>query len=244
MKAPIILIIAIYSCSFFSGKQENNIRGFKITENFPLINDKGKVLRYDTFSTNIYYYKNQVLYYSSYHFDSTANDILITSEKRHYYFVYTKGKRYGYKYDKHKGIFEIKGLIDSSLNNEWTSKISFSPILSGSKMTQRIRSYNSDSGILNVEYTIKGINDTSMSGIFSLWFNDKIKGIDYSLSSELDSMNNAKLCKVRILNNPRYIKEYNFSLEKIEQAFDLEEIKIKNEKELLYYFERNEKQQL
>ena len=111
-------------------------------------------------------------------------------------------------------------------------------------MTQRIRSYNSDSGILNVEYTIKGINDTSISGIFSLWFNDKIKGIDYSLSSELDSMNNAKLCKVRILNNPRYIKEYNFSLEKIEQAFDLEEIKIKNEKELLYYFERNEKQQL
>jgi len=241
MKTFLALAIIIYSSIIVCHKGNDSIRGVKITENFPVINDKGNVMGYDTFSTNIYYYKNQVLYYSSYHFDSTSNDSLLTSETRYYYLVFTKGKTYGYQYDKYKPVFEKKVLIDSALRQEWTSLIGFYPIFSESNLTQSLKNFNKDSGILNETYSFTAKSDTSKSGTCSLWFTKKINGIDFSLSKYLDSLNKMKLFKVRILNNPRYLKEYNITIDKIEQAFDLDEIPIKNEKELLYYFERDEK---
>jgi hypothetical protein len=233
------LIAVFFSCSSVTNQEKkNDITGIKVTENFPILDPKGKLIRYDIYHTNIYYYKDLVLYKSDYGFDSVVNDITFKQERRDYYFVYRKGNNTGLLFDSNKHIFEKRVLTDSILNKEWCNGLNFYRSYADNLITPISSNEIPDSGIVKKMFSFKGVKDTGLSGIVSFWFSNKLNHIEYSLSKELDSIYKKKLYKIRITNNPRKFDGYDFALERIDQAFDLEEIPVTNKKELLKYFEK------
>lgn len=124
------------------------------------------------------------------------------------------------------------------LKTEWCQSINIYQGFLDNSLTLISSRSVPDSGILNKAYSFRGIKDTGRSGTCSLWFTDKLKNIEYSLSKELDSANKMKLYKVRIKNNQQYFKDYNYTLDSVEQEYDLEEIVIDNKLKLFGFFQK------
>lgn len=232
------LFIFFYSCNAVVSKgkisqNQDDIRCFKVTQNFPMINNKGKLVAYDTMVAWVYYRKNQILYHSAYDF---YLDTIQTPEVRYRYFVYTNGNIYGSLFDKSKSEFNKNVLVDSVLKTEWTMQFSFYPF---TNYNVKLISVNKKSTTETIEeiYSFKGIKDSSISGTFDFIFSNRFKKGGFSLSKQLDSIKNMKLYKVRIINNSRDIKEEGIILDRIEQAWDLEEVFIKNYDEISMYFD-------
>lgn len=183
----------------------------------------------------IYYYHDQILYYSSYTFNlHTSFDAPPIQEIRYRYFVYTKGKSCGFVNDKYKSEFNKRVAVDSMLKMEWTTQFGFYPF--NCNVVFISENKNANTGELHERYSFKGGNNNSMSGTIDLYFSSRLKISEFSLSKELDSMKNMKLYKVYIVNNSRFIKEHNITLDKIEQGWKLEEIPVSNREEILNYF--------
>ena len=215
-----------------------DIKCIKVSEVFPFINNEGKLTKYDTPVVKIYYYNGITLYNLIYHYSYTENGIMHTNEDRNYFFVHKKGDAFGYSYDEHKSKFGVRLSADSMFKEQWVTANQQYPIFTQNTVTLISSVQNSDSGTLHELYSLKGKKDTAMTGTISLSFTNKIKGIDYSLCRELDSIKNMKLYKIKIINNSRYMKDYKITLDKAEQAYDLEEVPVENREEILDYFER------
>jgi len=243
LKTITIVTILFFSCCNLSSKKhkenQNEIKGIILTDNFPLIDKTGKLESYDTLVTKIYYYRDLTLYQLSYHYDSSVENVSLKSETRHHYFVHKNGDVYGYDYDEHKPQSGSRISADSLFKKEWCMLINPYPILIKNNVVLISSQQNADSGILEETYLIKGKSDTTMSGTVFLSFSNTLKNIDYSLSRELDSIKKMKLYTVRMVNNSRYIKDYNITLDRIEQRYTLKEIPvIINYSEIKGYFDR------
>lgn len=235
-------IFLIYiCCNLFINKSENitncdSIRSFKVTQTFPIINNKGKLLSNDTMIAWVYYYRDQILYNSAYEFNfNNSGGIIERTELRYRYFVYTKGCMYGSLFDKYESQYNKQVLVDSVLNAEWTVQSIFDPFINNS-LTLLSTNKDMHSGKLNEKYSIRGKEDTSINGTVELNFSSTMGKGGFSFSQNLDSIRNMKLYRVFIVNNSRYIKEYGITLNRIEQFSDLEEVPVKNREEILKYF--------
>ncbi len=237
----VFILFAICSCS--SVMKKDGIRGVKITSTFPFIDGKGKLVYYDTSVVKIYYYQDKIIYNSSYHFNYTPENFMIRADEiRYYFFVYTKGMQHGLLFDKHKSAFGIKVLADSMVKKEWCNNIDIYSNFKKSEVNEIYHTQNEDSGTISKMYNFKLKTDTAFNGTVLYGFTNKMKNIPYSFSKELDSLNNMKLYKVNIVNNSRYIKEYNLQLERMEEMYSIENIPILNSKELMQFFEYDRKQ--
>ncbi|MGG9962031.1 hypothetical protein [Ferruginibacter sp. SUN106] len=234
------VVLLIYSCSSTKIKKSESaaIRAVKISHNFPFIDKNGKLLRYDTGSNvNVYYLRDQVLYRDFYSWDSYVNDTLIKSEIRESFFVYSKGKTYGYFYDKNKAEFDRRLLIDSMLKEQWYNQSGFSNV-AFFKVSEQ---YNSGLGTLDKTYLTTGKVDTTMRGTTTFFYTSHLNWVDYNLVKKSDTINKMKLCKVRSVTYGRYMKEYNMTLDTIVQLSEMKEIPVINPQEILYYFDREKK---
>ena len=222
----------------------SDIKCVQVKEVFPFIDNNGKLYKYDTPMVKIYYYQDISMYRFGYHYDSTSNGKLIISEYRNHYFIHKKEDTFGYNYDEYKSKFGVRLSADSMFKEQWVTANQQYPIFTQNTVTLISSVQNSDSGTLHEVYALKGKKDTAMTGTISLSFTNKIKGIDYSLCKELDSIKNMKLYKIKIVNNSRYMKDYKITLDKAEQAYGLEEVPVENREEILSYFERYKKDSL
>ena len=233
-----VALMFIFSCGSLMHKKKDIIRAIRVSQNFPFIDSTGKLLGYDTTqNVNIYYYGDQVLYRDFYKWDTYVDGIRVKAEIRESFFVFTKGKTFGYLYDTTKKAFEIKISVDSMLQKQWYNYTNYS----SASLTQLSEQYNADSGILCKVFTIKGKQDTTMTGSTFLWYTNRLPWVDYALIKEVDTVKNMKLFKTRDITNSRYLKEYNITLDTIEQTFDMREITVTNPEEILYYFDREKK---
>jgi hypothetical protein len=240
-KFYIISSFLFSSCGFLKSSQtpKINITGVKVTQAFPIINNKGKLEGYDTSSSYIYYNKNLVLYKLPYQYNSfNTNGILDTSETRYHFFVYKKGDSVGYDYDIHKFPSGIRITTDSIFKQAWVIQNKVYPIILDNKSTLISKHENRDSGMLYELYSIKGKTDTTRSGSIFLGFTNRLKNVNYSLSEELDSINKMKLVKVKIVADERYFKDYNVTMDRYEISRWMEKISGDNDKKILDYFQR------
>ncbi|MBK7885348.1 MAG: hypothetical protein IPJ81_17370 [Chitinophagaceae bacterium] len=77
-----------------------------------------------------------------------------------------------------------------------------------------------------------------------LYFSNKVKDISYTFSRELDSIKNLKLYKIEVGNGEKYIKEKRIILPKMKSVIEFKQINIINPKDILYRFERFEKDKI
>jgi len=239
LKVTGIIIMVIYSCGFNNkhAKEKSQLRAIRVTQNFPYVNNQGKLLGYDSTSVNIYYFGDQVMYSDFYQWDSLVQGVSVKTEIRQNFFVFEKGKAHGFFYDKHKSEFDRKVLIDSMLQQQWYNQTGY--LFDFEKL--QLAHYNTDSGILSKKYDTKGTRDTTMKGSAFLQFSNKLTWTDYSLAKIFDTITGMKLCRINTTTNSRYLKDHNITLDTITQIFYMEEIAINNEKEILYYFDREKK---
>jgi hypothetical protein len=67
-------------------------------------------------------------------------------------------------------------------------------------------------------------------------FSNKFPKLDVSLSKELDSITNMKLYKVHTVSFPKFIKDFNVTVDQFVLGNELREIPITNKKEIMKYF--------
>lgn len=250
-KYSILLTLIISGCSSITIKDNDKIRAIRVYENFPNIDKTGKLLGYDTFYTNIYYYRDQVLYNDFYHygplelyFEKFKNKNAAKPQIAQNFFVLTRGKTYGYFYDRNDTVFDKKVLADSMFKTEWWNMFQFKKIFLESRVSLLSQKQDVAKGTMEKLYAFRGIADTSFTGEWLLGFSNKMQGIEYSLSKEQDTLAGMKLCKVNVVNHSRYVKECKMTFDEIVQGFKIEEIPVTNPDKILFYFQRERKYNL
>lgn len=210
-----------------------------VTQVFPEFDLKtGKVLGYDTSSASIFYNKDTLLFKLPYFYKESWNDTFKISGTRYHYFVYRRGNSSGVDYDDNK--FPNGRFIptDSALKHEWVAHPDIYSMIKNNDATLISKKKNKNSGELFEVYSIKGKTDSILSGSLLLSFTKGLKNIPYSLSNELDSIENMKLYKATIILDERYFQDYNITMNKYEISYLLEEIPFINEDEIMNYFVR------
>jgi len=213
----IIVMLFFFAVVMFSCKPGDKIRGVNLTQTFPNITEKGKLTDYDTMSVQIYYHNNQELIRTPYYYTTESS-----TKTLYRFFLFNKGDKNGLMYTNNVGK-EVS--VDSILKKSWITNFDFYHLFKDSLVTLLSSSSPARDSLFEV-YRIKGKIDTNQKGIISLNFSKKLRGLDFSLAKQLDSIKNMKLCKVNIINDARYIKEYNWHLDRVEQEWTLSEIPV------------------
>ena len=229
------------SCGTHAGSNMNtndSIRCIIVSQVFPLLDEDGKFTIYDTPSIAIYYYRELTAYKFAIRSDTLENGKLVNSAYHNRFFVYKKGNSFGYVYDSTVKP-GTKVLTDSMFKNIlWCEANNLYAGFSDNNIVLLSSYRNKDSGTLHEFYTYKRRSDSTMRGNFSLSFSDKIKGIDCSLSKELDSIKNMKLYNVRMEGYIQYPKEGKIISVTLRSVNTLRETAITNHAEVLSYFKR------
>jgi len=243
----IILVLLVCSYCVQPGKKsahiDNTIRSVVVSEVIPFPDKNGKFTIYDTLTIPIYYYQGLTAYKLIYRLDSLDSlGNLIGSQNRYHFFVYKKDDIFGYIYNSFDSKVATKVSADSMLKHGiWCEA---NNLYSGfsQNIIQLVSTYsNKDSGTLHEFYVYRRKNDSTISGNFSLSFSDKIKGIEYSLSKELDSLKGMKLYNVKMEGHIQSQKKGKIVYDTLRTVDDLKEIVIKDSIEILQYFTRYKK---
>jgi len=242
MKYNIWLVcIWILSCSLNKQKDQLPISCIEGTNLFPKIDTSGKVSGYDTGIVRAYSYGNMRLLETTYFSHEYRPDRSFISEKRTHRIVFEKGSEYGYDYDDKRVPVRRKVKMDSVFNYEWITANRIYPIVARNltKITSKIE--DKDAGTLAVEYEILNKNDSSVMGYLKLLFCKNFAKNDFSLSKELDSVYNSKLCRSEIVALPQYAKERNSRMPGYTVINTLKEIPEFDKQSILQYFKESEK---
>jgi len=246
----LLIVLTSLSCGYrftkekVSFQQQENICCIRVYREFPIIDLKGDVVRYDPFESRIYFWKHQVMY-QTYHYHAISN----TPEEAenpdykyvYYSFIYSPGKEKGVLCDSANLLSKRVVPVDSMLLNEWAAKTNFDFLFKESNATLISTTVN-PSGEKEDVYSFVGKKDSTMTGRFTLnYCKNKFEGINYSFSRELDSVNNMKLYKVVVVNDARYLPGSTFHIDKLTIPYTLEEIPVANEAEILKLFDLESK---
>lgn len=251
----IFTVVLIQACSVtVSKKTETQLTGVRVSQDFPMIGHTGKVINLDTSTVEIYYYKNQILYkigvdYFPKVYNLNDPDTAYFSDTRnlktrYYYFIYSKGDKYGYISNEDKKFDLEKAPVDSVLRNQWFlqrkvnyTKDSVSKFIIGTIYETK----NFDSGIFRKYLLFVPKEEGKTSGTDYWEFRDELKKFPYSISPELDSMYNSKLCKTISVSFPKYFKKQDFMLDTVKTFFNMEEIKNIDTGKIMNYFRLGKK---
>jgi hypothetical protein len=241
MKVNYIIILFSITCCSNSSLKTSEITSEKVTQVLPNLDNENKLMSYDTSSVQMYFYKNLVLYELSYRFDSIVNNKTLISEDRTHYFVYEKGKTFGFDYDEHKSIYKKRISLDSIFKFEWIAQNKLYPLFLDNPTLLVSSHKNQDSGTLHEKYIIRYKNDTSTTGTCSLSFSNNLKDVRYSISKELDSIKNMKLYSFKTERYAGYIQ--GIYVDAYITSTLLEKVSVSNPKKIMSYFNMYRKEE-
>ena len=232
-----------YCRSFCSHENDDKVKGIIIETQFPDLtldssNNKWVVSKYDPLYTRIYYYKNQTIIQSNFYYRKIKlgeDPKNIKYYSRYYSFIFSDSSDKGVLCDSNSLSNTKIVNKDSMLAKEWAFKTASENILEDN-FHRLISSKINRDGDIEEYYSATNKKDTSMTGSILLVFSkEKVKGFDYSLSYDLDSIRKMKLVKTIYVNNARKLSEY-MSIERMELSTELKEIKVENREDLLRMF--------
>ena len=198
--------------------------------------------------TKIYYYKSQVLLQLNYEYRKLDFGGLNEEEKqkladstpyqiRYFTLIYSSHTNKGWRCDSNNVQSGRIVNKDSLLANEWIGLQQKSDILKENYHTL-ISSAKSKEGDITEEYRFKNKKDTTMTGTVILVFSNKQFGAtEFSLAKETEAQKKMKVIKMIVINDARYIPPTNTYIKRMEIPFELKEITITNEEELIKMFE-------
>ena len=249
----LFVLLAFFNCHNIKVAKKDKIRGIIFERIVPdIYRDSLKnqyiLSNFAPYYTKIYYYKDQVLLQSSYEYRSlnfeglNEDEILKLSARtpfqiRYFSLIYSNDSNKGWRCDSNNirsGRIVNK---DSLLAHEWISLQQKYDIWAENYHTL-VSSTTSKDGNVTEEYRFKNKKDTTMTGTVILVFSNKLFGAtEFSLAKETEEQKKMKVIKMIIINDARHVPPKNVYIERVELPYELKEIKITNEEELIKMFE-------
>lgn len=249
----LLTLVVFFNCHSINITQEDKVRGIIIERLEPdfhwdRLKNRYTFSNFTPFYTKIYYYKNQVLLQFNFEHRSLHFEGLNEHEKqkladstpyqiRYFSLIYSSNGNKGWRCDSNNvksGRIVDK---DSLLAGEWIGLQQKYDILKASYHTL-VSSTNSKDGNITEEYRIKNKKDTTMTGTVVMVFSKKEFGLtEFSLAKETEDERKMKIIKMIVVTDARYVPPTNAHMERLEIPYELKELVITNERELIKMFE-------
>ena len=195
-------ILLFNACSRQPSKAVRPDRAIRLIYNLPILNLDEKFVNY-TDSFDIFYWDSLVLYRFPTYFDSTwvtfnddgeiIDEKLLKTETRMQYFIYRRGAKRGQLYRPAEGKY-LKLSVDSFRAAKLFAGIKLYDAVNDSL----ISSGKLPDGNIYEVYLPKVKYDESYNDTTFFYYTGKLKGVEFSLSPELDSIKGLKLYKARL----------------------------------------------
>ena len=186
-------------------------------------------------SVAVIHYKNYALYeFEDIH--TIQNDSSIIDKKVINRYFLLKGKeKHGYYYDSLNAKNGKRVSTDSILSKKaYYNQTFFIP-----SIMQLISSKKNQNGYKLIEkYKCKSKVDHTYPDTMIVYYSNKMKGINFTLSKDLDSIKKMKAVKLRALFNSQFIKGYPKKIPQYEYKFELKEDSISNLKKYQDFIEK------
>ncbi|URM38890.1 hypothetical protein [Flavobacterium anhuiense] len=186
-------------------------------------------------SVAVIHYKNYALYeFEDIH--TVQNDTAIIERKViNRYFLLKEKEKYGYYYDSLNAKNSKKARTDSILGEKaYYNQTFFVP-----SIMQLISSKKDQDGYILIEkYKCKSKIDHTYPDTTIVFYANKMKGINFTLSKDLDSIKKMKVIKLRAIFNSQFIKGYPKKIPQYEYKFELKQDSISNLKKYKDFIEK------
>ncbi len=202
--------------------ENDSITAITVSRSFPWMTNDGKLLSYETEKAFIFYKQDLVLYKIPYvHKIFKLSDSSIYEvdkvEERTKYFICQKGSPIGYFTDSSLNIYFLQCPTDSLTIQFWPMHPFMGSVFDKNDfhLIDSLTYCKENSHYKT--YSFQNKTDASQKGTYYLEYTDSFPVVDYSISPRLDTANGMKLTNIEILNEARYIKEYNVTIDAVKQ---------------------------
>ncbi len=249
----LLALISFFNCHSIKSIQKDKVRGIVFERMEPdmywdSLKNKMIISNFIPYYTKIYYYKNQVLLQFSFEHRSLNFEGLNEDEKqkladrtpyqiRYFSLIYSNNGDKGWRCDSNNAQSGRIVNKDSLIATEWIGLQQKFDILKESYHTL-VASTTSKDGNITEEYRFRNKKDTTMTGTVVMVFSKEQFGLtEFSLAKETEEQRKMKIIKMIVINDARYVPPTNTYMERLEAPYELKEINITNEKELIKMFE-------
>ncbi|MDP5201020.1 hypothetical protein [Flavobacterium sp. DG2-3] len=190
-------------------------------------------------SVAVIHYRDYALYeFEDIH--TVQNDSAIIAEKAINRYFLLKGKeKYGYYYD----FLNTKNGKRVSTDSILSKKAYYNQTFFIPSIMQLISSKKDQNGYKLIEkYKCKSKVDHTYPDTMIVYYSNKMKGINFTLSKDLDSIKKMKAVKLRALFNSQFIKGYQKKIPQYEYKFELKEDSISNLEKYKHFIEEKIKE--
>lgn len=217
------------------------IKGYRIYREFPVIDTTGKVEKYLSYETRLYFLENKRLLQTVYyHADMKSLEELRNPGYKPVYYslVYSIKNKIGLLGDSNDVHSFRKVPVDSVLKKEWIYIPDNFGYLKNDIRSSPLGVQEMDGNTMSFTFSFVGLKDTAMKGIYTLFFSkdESLRNFEYSFSPHFDSMYKMKLTGVVTEYYPRYFPNEKYLLGNVRIPYFMEEIAINNREELRRLF--------
>jgi len=198
------VIVVMLSWSFIKMNDPKEITKTYICDIMPIVKTDGNVIPIQD-SVAVIYYKN----YALYEFEEACmvydDTILVKRTIENRYLLHNKKELYGYYYDAIDAKIGKRVRVDSILKKRAGYGQSF---YFPTKMVLIDSQKNKGGYELIEKYKCKAKIDFTYPDTLIVYYTNKLKHVDFTLSKILDSVKKIKVQKTRVLFNPQFIGDY------------------------------------
>jgi hypothetical protein len=191
MKAALILRLSIVLNPLLCSCNADIISKESLTCVMPILNQHNAAVLFENtfYKTN---YNNVIIYEFPHNNITHTNGVVLTNDITYDYFVFSKADKYGFMLDSLNDNFTKKLLVDSVLTEYALQSLDIDTF-----STFIMSSDNVPVDNYNIIKKTK-LNDAAIDSAY-FYYNKNLKGLNYSLSHKLDSINKSKLFKVELI---------------------------------------------
>lgn len=237
---PVFLSLISISFIFWShtNRLSNDVTHLRLTAGLPFLNliDNKVKVTYLKDTIDIYYYKNNVLYFFPYIEQNQMRDSILVEERKYSCFLFDKDSCLGYFFGSLEGNFNAKKLpVDSVLTKRGHYGMDF---YLDDKCTYIENVIDSDGIVMEKYYDKDNILNIFYHDSIYVYFDKRLNGIGLSISKSIDKMKNQKLCKIRLIYNEKFYQKIHKILPKREMYFEIKKIENNNPTETINFIEK------
>ncbi|SKA15341.1 hypothetical protein [Sediminibacterium ginsengisoli] len=226
MNKLILIFLLFFTKQAIHAQVSHEIKAVSVTYLFPLIDNAGKFIRHEVFDVNIYAYKDLRLYEMPFWELGIKGEYERPPLKHEVYYLYKVGDTIGFKSENHEKLFNLCIPIDTFMKQSWFSNENFNQYSLFKDSYMKLISIKKDSitGAVEEIYDAKEKEDTTSTARCYFLYKPMIHSFGITLSRELDSIKQMRLCRVKVMNNPRLYK--NLLIETAPLEFRLDEVPV------------------
>lgn len=216
----------------------------RLSSSSPVLNEKGKLQELRN-HINLLYFKDYTVVMTPYKIvsEDTPPDSLvklsgiIDHSTQYNYHIYSDDDQYGLKYRTLKPGLGKKFSVDSLLKHRaFKAEALYDP--EKDQLRKTIKNSTGSWDLLDVYEHIDSEQRDTYDSV-EVYYSEKLKGLKYTLSTDLDQLHNSKVCKIIFIFNSKKQQspDLNFQLQQTRMVLEIEKIKIVNDDEIITFIQ-------